>query len=60
VLATLGITRLNPGLGSGYLISIWSACVDVGCLLAVLEGLVSSTARRTDGYTELEGGVGGI
>jgi hypothetical protein len=54
VLATLGITCLNPGLGGGYLISIWSLCAGVGCLLVGIEALLSPSTRRSNGY---EGGV---
>ncbi|KIM36881.1 hypothetical protein M413DRAFT_448815 [Hebeloma cylindrosporum] len=57
VLATLGITRLSPGLGGGYLISIWSLCVGAGCILVVIEDLVSPGPRRSNEYEELEGGV---
>jgi hypothetical protein len=57
VLATLGITRLKPGLGGGYLISIWSLCAGVGCLLVGIEALGSPSTGRSNGYEELEGGV---
>lgn len=46
VLATLGITQLHPGLGGGYLVSIWSACLGVACILGSIEGLVSSPAWK--------------
>jgi hypothetical protein len=59
VLATVGITRLNPGLGGGYLISIWSLCVGVGCLLVSIEALVSPSTWRSNQYEELEGDVEG-
>ena len=59
VLGTLGITRLHPGLGGGYLISIWSLCVGIGCLLVSIEALVSPSTWRSNDYEELEGDVEG-
>ena len=56
VLATLGITQLHPGLGGGYLVSIWSACIGVACILSSFEGLVSSPAWKVEEEVEdLEG-----
>ncbi|KAF8161606.1 hypothetical protein B0H34DRAFT_796365 [Crassisporium funariophilum] len=37
VLSTLGITRLKPGVGSGYLMSAWNLCAALGCVLAAVE-----------------------
>ena len=58
VLATVGITRLNPGLGGGYLVSIWSFCVGGGCVLVAIEALVSPSVGSST-YDELEGDVEG-
>lgn len=64
VLSTLGITKLHPGVGSGYLITSWNLCVGVGCLFAAIEGLVLSSLwsksgihaeEREERYEELEG-----
>lgn len=46
VLATLGITKLDPGLGGGYLISAWNFCVGSSLIIGVIEGLVTSAAWK--------------
>lgn len=56
VLATLGITRLNPGLGGGYLVSAWNFCAGAGCILGAVEAIVASAAwKGYEGYEELRG-----
>ncbi|KDR69787.1 hypothetical protein GALMADRAFT_160277 [Galerina marginata CBS 339.88] len=59
VLSTVGITQLHPGLGSGYLVSAWNACVGVGCVIGAIEGLVTSPYWKVrEEYDELEGDEG--
>lgn len=41
VCATVGITRVNPGVAGGYLITIWNGLLLVACALCVLEGLTT-------------------
>ncbi|KAF9476651.1 hypothetical protein BDN70DRAFT_995500 [Pholiota conissans] len=60
LLGTLGITLVHPGIGGGYLVSAWNACVGIACALTVLEGLFTSakdkkTTEEDDGdeYDEL-------
>ncbi|KAH9485854.1 Vacuolar membrane protease [Psilocybe cubensis] len=52
VLGTLGITKLNPGLGGGYLLTAWNFCVGSGVVMGVVEGLVTSAAWK--GHEEVE------
>jgi hypothetical protein len=46
LLGTLGITRVHPGIGGGYLLSAWNACVWAACVLCLVEGLVARSGRR--------------
>ncbi|CAA7263132.1 unnamed protein product [Cyclocybe aegerita] len=50
ILATIGITHLDPGLGSGYLVSPWNVCAGVGSLLTVVEAIVLSTLVKSQPY----------
>ncbi|PPQ79482.1 hypothetical protein CVT24_010158, partial [Panaeolus cyanescens] len=66
VFSTLGITKLNPSLASGYLVSIWNAGVGLACVLCALESGVEVVRRARRGeqdddeeeYEELEGEEG--
>lgn len=40
VFSTLGITKLRPGVGGGYLFSAWNICVAVACILLAVESIV--------------------
>ncbi|KAF5322344.1 hypothetical protein D9619_002200 [Psilocybe cf. subviscida] len=41
VIATVGITRVDPGVAGGYLITIWNGLLLIACALCVLEGLTT-------------------
>lgn len=43
VLATVGITKLQPPLGSGYLITMWNIAAAIACILVVIESFVLSS-----------------
>ncbi|KAF9535034.1 hypothetical protein CPB83DRAFT_888966 [Crepidotus variabilis] len=63
VVSTFGITKLKPGVGSGYLISVWNVSAGVGCFLAVIEAIIltslwkpsASSAAGGPSYEELPG-----
>ena len=40
VFSTLGITKLRPGVGGGYLFSAWNICVAAACILVAVEGII--------------------
>jgi hypothetical protein len=40
VLSTVGITKLHPPLGSGYLFTTWNIAVAIACVLVAAESLV--------------------
>ncbi|KAF9552593.1 hypothetical protein CPC08DRAFT_822791 [Agrocybe pediades] len=42
VLSTIGITKVHPGIGGGYVVSAWNACVGIACVICAIEGLVGS------------------
>ncbi|KAJ3507166.1 hypothetical protein NLJ89_g6460 [Agrocybe chaxingu] len=50
ILATIGITHLDPGLGSGYLVSAWNVCAGVGASLTVVEAIVLSALHKSRPY----------
>ena len=57
VLSTVGITSLKPGLGGGYLMSAWNACVGLGCVIpAVVDflGTGRDCARPSGGVADNE------
>ncbi len=46
VLSTVGITRVQPGIGGGYLFSVWNALVAVSCVFVGIEGLLTPTEAQ--------------
>lgn len=56
VFGTVGITRVNPGVAGGYLITIWNGLLLIACALCVLEGL-TTRQDSVDGADEHRAGI---
>jgi len=54
VLSTLGITKVHPGIGGGYIISAWNACVALACVVCAIEGLIGSKTDRDEDEAEYD------